>query len=292
MLPTARLRLLASPTLAKAEYLARATKDNMSAPAPVPGLARTIDEVIAQLDDIIARSIREQSRLGYFAALYRKVTVKVKEGIAEGRFQDGPRMERMDVTFANRYLEAFDQFSRGQRPTLCWLAAFKAAESWRPIVLQHLLIGMNAHINFDLGIAAAETAPGDELPSFKHDFDEINNILAGLVAQVQSAIYEVSPWIRFLGNIDPKADVAIVNFSMDKARAAAWSVATKLAPLSPSHWKLHLGLLDVEATALAALIRNPIGLIFKLGLFLIRSRETSDVAKVIDVLNRTSTEGV
>jgi len=62
----------------------------MSAPAPQPGLARTIDEVIVHLDDIIARSIREQSRLGYFAALYRKVTVKVKEGIAQGRFEDGP----------------------------------------------------------------------------------------------------------------------------------------------------------------------------------------------------------
>ena len=56
-------------------------KESMSASVPVPGLARTIDEVILQLDDIIARSIREQSRLGYFAALYRKVTIKVKEGI-------------------------------------------------------------------------------------------------------------------------------------------------------------------------------------------------------------------
>jgi len=67
------------------------------------GAARTIDEVIDQLDDIIALSIREQNRLGYFAALYRKVTAKVKEGIAEGRFDNGPRMERFDVTFANRY---------------------------------------------------------------------------------------------------------------------------------------------------------------------------------------------
>ena len=87
----------------------------MSVPAPTPGLARDIDEVIAQLDDIIARSIRDGSRLGYFAALYRKVTAKVKEGIAQGRFEDGPRMERLDVTFANRYLEAMDQFRRGKQ---------------------------------------------------------------------------------------------------------------------------------------------------------------------------------
>jgi hypothetical protein len=264
----------------------------MSAPAPVPGLARTIDEVIAQLDEIIARAIREQSRLGYFAALYRKVTINVKEGIAKGRFENGPRMERLDVTFANRYLEAMDQFRRGQKPTQCWLVSFKAAAAWRPIILQDLLLGMNAHINFDLGIAAAETCPGDELPSLQHDFDEINNVLAALVAQVESEINEVSPWINLLDHIDPKADTAIVNFSMDKARACAWDLATKLAPLSRSQWKPHLEIRDLEMTALADVVWHPVGLLFKLGLILIRSRESSDVARVINVLNKVSTEGV
>lgn len=151
---------------------------------------------------------------------------------------------------------------------------------------------MNAHINLDLGVAAAEVCPGDELPSLQHDFDQINNILAGLVGQVESEINEVSPWINLLDHIDPKADTAIVNFSMDKARACAWDLATKLAPLSPSQWKLHLDIRDFEMTALADLVWHPVGLIFKLGLLLIRSRESSDVARVIDVLNQVSTEGV
>lgn len=264
----------------------------MSAPAPVSGLARTIDEVIAQLDDIIARSIRDGSRLGYFAALYRKVTVKVREGIAQGRFEDGPRMERLDVRFANRYLEALNQYQRGEQPTRCWLVSFKAAAAWRPIILQDLLLGMSAHINFDLGIAAAEVAPGDELPSLQHDFNEINNILAALVGQVESEINEVSPWINFLDHIDPKADTAIVNFSMDKARGCAWDLATKLAPLSPSRGKPVLDLRDLEMTALADLVWHPVGLVFKLGLLLIRSRESSDVTRVIHVLNQIPTAGV
>jgi hypothetical protein len=261
----------------------------MSAPAPQPGQARTIDEVIARLEEIIARSIREQSRLGYFAALYRKVTTKVKEGIAEGRFENGPRMERFDVTFANRYLEALDQFRGGQQPTRCWLVSFKAAAAWRPIILQQLLLGMNAHINYDLGIAAAQTAPGDELPSLQHDFDEINNILASLVGQVESEINEVSPWINLLDHIDPKADRAVVNFSMDKARACAWALATTLAPLNPSQWAPHLEIRDLEMTALADLVWHPVGLIFKLGLLVIRSRESNDVAKVTTLLTRDST---
>jgi len=258
----------------------------MSAPAPQPGSARTIDEVIARLDDTIARSIREQDRLGYFAALYRKVTIKVKEGIAEGRFENGPLMERLDVTFANRYLEAVDQFRSGRQPTGCWLVSFKAAAAWRPIILQQLLLGMNAHINYDLGIAAAEIAPGDELPSLQHDFNEINTILASLVEQVESEINEVSPWINLLDHIDPKADRAIVNFSMDKARSCAWALATTLAPLDPSQWKPHLEIRDLEMTALANLVWHPVGLIFKMGLLVIRCRESNDVAKVIELLTR------
>ena len=64
--------------------------------------------------------------------------------------------------------------------------AFEAATRWRPIILQHLLLGMNAHINLDLGIAAATVAPREALPSFQHDFDEINVILTGLIGAVEA----------------------------------------------------------------------------------------------------------
>src|SRR5215211_5307572 len=111
-------------------------------PARETGPARTIDEVIEYLDEIIARSQREKSRFGYFATLYRNVTVEVKRGIASGRFEDGPRMERLDVNFANRYLTEFDCYRRGEPASRCWITAFKAATRWPPIVLQHLLIGM------------------------------------------------------------------------------------------------------------------------------------------------------
>ena len=39
-------------------------------------------------------------------------------------------------------------------------------------MLQHLLIGMNAHISLDLGIAAARTAPGEALPVLTQGIDQ------------------------------------------------------------------------------------------------------------------------
>ena len=81
--------------------------------------------------------------LGFFAALYRRVTIEVKRGIDSGRFEDGNRMDRLDVIFATRYLEALERFRRGEHPGDCWSVAFRSAGRWRLLVLQHLLLGMN-----------------------------------------------------------------------------------------------------------------------------------------------------
>lgn len=40
----------------------------------------TIEAVLEALDTIIARALDEGGRVGYFAAVFRKVTVKVAEG--------------------------------------------------------------------------------------------------------------------------------------------------------------------------------------------------------------------
>ena len=252
--------------------------------APDNLIARTIDEVIQQLEEIIVRSIREKSRLGFFAALYHKVTIKVKEGIQAGQFEDGPRMELLDVTFANRYLKALDQFVTGEKATPCWMLAFEAADRWPPIILQHLLLGMNAHINFDLGIAAAQTCPGDELPPLKRDFDQINVILASLVAQVEAEIGEVSPWIKLLDHIGGRTEEAIIEFSMSRARDAAWGLAEKLGAVSPDQWQPELEQRDREMTGLGRIVLNP-GWFLNAALLVIRLRESNDIPRVIRVVS-------
>ena len=92
----------------------------------------------------------------------------VKEGIEKGRFDDGPRMEQLDVNFANRYLEAYDQWKNKQPVSGPWKTAFDTEARRQPLVLQHLLLGMNVHINLDLGIAASETMAGKPLENLHH----------------------------------------------------------------------------------------------------------------------------
>ncbi|MEP7381650.1 MAG: DUF5995 family protein [Gemmatimonadota bacterium] len=259
-----------------------------STPAFTP--ARTISEVVERLDDIIARAMRERDRLGYFAAMYRAVTVAVQGGIAAGRFEDGPRMERLDVVFANRYLEALDTFRRGGALTASWRAAFDAASSRRVVILQHLLLGMNAHINLDLGIAAAEVCPGPGIVHLERDFNAINSVLAELETDVEREVCSLSPWIDRLAHIDPRVGRVVANFSMEKARACSWLTALRLAAISGAERADAIRDVDADVALLSRLIERPVGYVINVNLLLVRLREAWDPRKVTAVLAGMSTE--
>jgi hypothetical protein len=245
--------------------------------------AATINDVIDRLGHEIDRCRARDSRLGYFPALYRKVTIAVKEGIAQGAFEDGKRMERLDVLFANRYLEAADQWARGEPPTRSWRVAFEAAEGWPPIVLQHLLLGINAHINLDLGIAAAQTAPGASLPALQRDFNQINALLASLVGDVKTSLSAVWPLLRIYNRLAGGVADVTINFSMSRARTASWQAAQTLAPLPESDWTPAINDIDRRTALLGQVICHP-PIRIRLLLLAIRVSERGRVGEIIDLL--------
>src|SRR6266852_7203894 len=65
-----------------------------------------------------------------------------------GGFADAEWVERWDVAFADLYLEALEASLAGRRPPRPWDIAFSAPADLP--ALRHVLLGMNAHINYDL----------------------------------------------------------------------------------------------------------------------------------------------
>ena len=194
---------------------------------------QTIDEVIARLNEIIDDALRGRRRIGYFAALYERVTSNVRHALVAGDvFQNNPRMERLDVVFADRFLAAWDAHSSGREPTAAWRVAFDVLEDPGPLVVQHLMLGMNAHINLDLGIAAATVAPTPaELESLKPDFMTINKILGRLLGVVELELGQICP--RFsraqrLTFFAPNLEDRLFGFGMGAARDLAWLLAEQL----------------------------------------------------------------
>jgi hypothetical protein len=202
-------------------------------------LATTIDGVVDRLDEIVRCSVAEGDRKGYFAALYNRVTQRVREGVRRGEFEDGPRMERFDVLFASRYLEAYDLETAGERPTRPWVVAFDAAENDGLFVVQHLLLGMLAHIMFDLGLALAAFAAspaGAALPAMRNDYLHMNDVLAEELGAVENELVEIAGrWTPDVGVLLRAAEYAAhgtersaAHLVMDEARAQAWDFAVRL----------------------------------------------------------------
>lgn len=189
----------------------------------------TIDEVIEALDGIIKRSEDNNDTAGYFAALYRKVTARVKLGIINNEFEDGARMEQLDVLFANRYIDAYVAWKNDQPVTASWKKAFDITTNYWPIVLQHLLMGMNAHINLDLGIAAAAVSNGKNILALQNDFNKINTILSSLVTEVQNELADIWPRLKWILQRTRNVDDFMVDFSMQLSREGAWQFAVSIA---------------------------------------------------------------
>lgn len=227
----------------------------------VPGAPpQTIDEVIQALEQLIAACIDSNDRIGYFAALYHKVTVRVKQGILNGEFENGARMERLDVIFANRYLAAVQQYRNQETPTGSWQAAFDAARKRSTLVLQHLLLGMNAHINLDLGIAAVEAANRNDLKSIRNDFNAINTIIGSLIFEVMNELNRVSPLLSLFG-FHATNESILIQFSITNARDGAWSFAEDLDSK-----------ISLPMPAWNNCINSRDGIIKKLGLSLLRPK--------------------
>ncbi|NUP14187.1 MAG: NAD(P)-binding protein [Polyangiaceae bacterium] len=197
--------------------------------APNVTEARTIHDVIRIIDDITAKAMVEEDRVGYFAALYRHVAVRFAWAIARKEFEHPALMENLDVVFFNRYLTALTSWKEHRSCARSWEVAFRVTDDPTLAVIQHLLVGMNAHINFDLGIATAEAVPRDELAAFQKDFDRMNELLASLVNGVLNDLSTVWPLLKLFNALFLRDVDKFVDFSMEEARKFAWDNALRVS---------------------------------------------------------------
>jgi hypothetical protein len=200
---------------------------------PPPPLERleepeTIDDVLRNIDQILDWSINAQSNVGYFATLYKRVTVAIRDAINEGVFDDGRRMEQLDVAFARRYFNALNAYfypDEYQGPTLPWEVAFVGDRNDQAIILQHMMTGLNAHITFDLGLAVLAVA-ANSLDKLENDFNRVNALLCSQIPGTLDVVEQLSPEYRVIRRVLPNAvEVALLKRMVTKLRRSAWYFA-------------------------------------------------------------------
>ena len=147
-----------------------------------------IAAVVARIQDRVDDLPPELAHRRIFATTYQRTTVAVGDALGRASFEDPGWVERWDVAFADLFLDAHDADRAGRtgdvpRP---WRLAFDAPPSLPP--LRHVLLGINAHVNYDLPQALLAVIDDDEftdpvlLDRRRRDHERIDAVLASRVS--------------------------------------------------------------------------------------------------------------
>ena len=246
----------------------------------------TIEEVLIKLDEIIIWCKENKSPAGYFACTYRIMTAQVLKGIQQKKFEDNPRMTKLDIAFASRYLDAWENYSKGKKCTNSWYMAFEATKNKDLLILQHIFLGMNAHINLDLGISAASIMPNRKINPLKTDFERINSVIASINQNVQDSLNKICYPVELIDKLSNGKDNAVLDFAISKARDTSWATAV-ISSNTPNFLKESVvGIVDYATAKVASQILHPKLLTSTLAKEL-KKCESSDVVKNIEILEKT-----
>jgi hypothetical protein len=155
-----------------------------------------IDALIERMEALLEPLQAADDPRQYFHATYLRTTIAVSKAIRGGGFTDPYWTERWDVTFASLYLDALEVAMSGGQPTRPWQIAFGAPRDLP--ALNHVLLGMNAHINFDLpqALLAVITDEEFDIPALmatrEEDHRAIDRVLASRVAAEDDELVSIS----------------------------------------------------------------------------------------------------
>jgi hypothetical protein len=239
----------------------------MSAPVtPSPSLLldrleepRTLDDVARNIDQIVHWAIKAESHIGYFAALYKRVTLAIREAISEGVFDDGHRIEQLGVVFSQRYFSALNAYfypDEYRGLTLPWEVSFVGDQDGEAIIVQHMMAGLNAHISFDLGLAVVAIA-GNSLNTLANDYNRVNALLCSQIPGILKVVQELSPELRWAHWLIPD-EVGVLKRELTKLRRGAWLFAIYLA-MHPQNARQKTVNQEAWTAALGSWYLNPPG---------------------------------
>jgi hypothetical protein len=238
-----------------------------------------IDALIERMESLLGPLESAGDPRRFFHATYLRTTRAVRDALRDGLFTDPGWVERWDVAFAGLYLSALAA-SRGGPGTAGgtgdpggagaaggaggtgagrpWEVAFRAAREHPGLPpLRHVLLGMNAHVNFDLPqallevISAAEFADPARIAQRRADHQRIDEVLARQVGAEDSELGQLAPRSRADTLLGPANQAATRRF-LREARAKVWANTLELnaaRTLGPDEYAERLG--DLEALSAA-----------------------------------------
>lgn len=166
-----------------------------------------------------------------FLRCYSMMTGNMLTAIAAGRFNDDGWVGHLLHRFAGYYFDALTLYDAGdQQVPLVWKQVHDASRQQQLHVLQHLLLGINAHINYDLVLAIYDAmAPDwkslteDQLQTRMADHNLVNQIIGETIDSVQDQVIErEAPFMKVVDNLMGRVDEWLLSELIASWRTDVW----------------------------------------------------------------------
>jgi len=178
-----------------------------------------------------------QDRRSIFLNCYIMMTENMMAALAAEDFEDTAWVSDLLERFAGYYFHALDAYE-SDLPAIpqVWKVAFEATRLPHTHVLQNLVLGVNAHINYDLVFALLDVlspewnalSPQQRLMRY-HDHCHVNDIISQTIDRVQDQIIDrYDPEYRVIDTLLGPLDEWMTSLLISDWREEVWKHATQL----------------------------------------------------------------
>jgi hypothetical protein len=195
-----------------------------------------IDSVLDRMQAMLQAWEQAADSRAVFLGCYQLMTRNVHRAIQAGEFHDAVWVSTVLHRFAGYYFEALEADARQDPDTpAVWRRTFNAARQRRTAPVQNLLLGVNAHINYDLVLTLVDTLDlewaqlsPEQREQRRSDHDRINDILGDTVDSAQDLVLErYTPWMDLVDKAFGRLDEWMISRVISNWRTRDWEYAMR-----------------------------------------------------------------
>lgn len=172
-----------------------------------------------------------------FLNCYKMMTQNIITAIKTDDFEDVAWVNSLMENFAGYYFNALETYENEQsKSPTAWRIAFAAAQNPQVHVIQNLVLGVNAHINYDLVLAlSAILAPewaqlsAEQRKMRYRDHCHVNEIINHTIDAVQDQVIDrYEPEFRLIDKALGPIDEWMTSLLISEWREEVWRHVTRI----------------------------------------------------------------
>ncbi len=190
-------------------------------------------EVLARMDAYLGLWTACNDPRRVFLQCYRAMTSNMLAALEDGFFSDGEWVDRLLHHFADYYFDALYCEECGEVVPAVWHHVYDQSRESKLHPMQLLLMGVNAHINYDLVLALRDmlqsewSEASNELREMRYsDHMKVNQVIADTIDQVQDEVIEPGhPMMAVLDAMMGRLDEYLLSRLITSWRQEVWTNA-------------------------------------------------------------------